>query len=243
MADENQTPAGDEAVDKNIDTSTENPKGDGQKDTKKGEPDNSTSPEQKKEEGKEGQEEKVEISKKDFKFFNKLRRQHIKGKKSKKTTSSSKDVDGMFSHQPPVEVKQPTADEIANEDAVEFAKVKAGFAEMALDNSDYQKVLKGDKTLKRIMKKNPLAILDEVPIDAEDALEKIQEYFDDLVEELPDPTDTTKKTDKTEKKESVKPAPQKTNEQPAKKERKTASNLNHVEGGLKDRILGAQGLK
>lgn len=61
--------------------------------------------------------------------------------------------------------------------------VKLGISDMIFDNSLYQKVLNGDNTLKMVIRKNPLALIDDA-IDAEDAIEQIKEVLDRKANDL-----------------------------------------------------------
>lgn len=69
---------------------------------------------------------------------------------------------------------------------------------LIIDNPEYQEVLKGDITLKEILKNNPFAIIGDY-LDSEDAVEQIREKLDERVSSL------KKVQPKEEKKEEESP--------------------------------------
>ncbi len=104
-------------------------------------------------------------------------------------------------------------DEGANEGATTEAlqdalKVATGIANLVTGNADYQKVISKDKTLQRVIAKNPLAILEEDDFSSpEDAIESFQDFMDELVmESLGKKKDDKKKDDKKDDKKEDKPA-------------------------------------
>lgn len=71
--------------------------------------------------------------------------------------------------------------EIANER--EYNKVERGVTRILRD-SRYQQLLEKDQTLAEILENNPLALLKEAPIDAEDALQNILGLLDEKVSKI-----------------------------------------------------------
>lgn len=53
-----------------------------------------------------------------------------------------------------------------------------------LRQTKYREILESDKTLSRVLDNNPLALLEEDPIDADDALDKLTAYLDDIADKL-----------------------------------------------------------
>ena len=62
-------------------------------------------------------------------------------------------------------------------------EAKMGVQNLLLENPEYYKLLEQDPTLKTIIRKNPLALIEDY-LDAEDAVEQIKEVLEDRVEEL-----------------------------------------------------------
>jgi len=238
MPDENQSTPADagaeedkktgKTTDKTEDDSQKGEKGENPADDKKGKKSEKT----------------VTISEKEHNRLQAIaRKNEKKGEKSKKF--SSKKQPG-FSYEEPEE-NEPDEDDIRNQDREEYAKVRSGVVDLLFDNDDYKEVFKVEPTLRKILKNDPLALLDETPIDAEDALEKIQEYLDSRVEEIKkakddkDDKDDKGSSGEKDKKTSPKPAPQKPKTE-KKEDKKTtsASTMQEVEGGLMDKVKTAQ---
>ncbi|MHA1482073.1 MAG: hypothetical protein ACTSQA_01380 [Candidatus Heimdallarchaeaceae archaeon] len=62
-------------------------------------------------------------------------------------------------------------------------EIKAGIQGIIIDNPSYQEVLKKDQTLKQVLLRNPLALIEDC-LDAEDAVEQIKDLFDTKVSAL-----------------------------------------------------------
>jgi hypothetical protein len=197
----------------------------------------SDDPDKKKKEG-DGDDEMVQISKKELKNLKgKHNSRGAKNRVSKKAKRSEDRGGSRFSFEEPV-APDTSEEEIDYQDKNEFVKLKSGVADLILDNENILKAVKADPTLKRILKNNPLALLDTVPIDAEDALEQISDYLDGIVSSSSE-EDGDDKGDKKKDKKETNPAPQ----QPLEKDKKgkdekisTAQGLQKVEDGLSKRF-------
>jgi hypothetical protein len=84
--------------------------------------------------------------------------------------------DFTFEEREPVTPPAKEEIEIANDR--EYLKVERGITRIVRDMR-YQKLLESDPTLAEILENNPLALLKEAPIDAEDALTSIIGILDD----------------------------------------------------------------
>ena len=62
-------------------------------------------------------------------------------------------------------------------------EIKAGVQGIIIDSPQYQEVLKKNQTLKQVLLKNPLALIDDC-IDAEDAVEQVKDLLDKAVDSL-----------------------------------------------------------
>lgn len=179
----------------------------------------------------EGEEEKVTITKSEYNRLNAKNR--VDNKPPKVKTSTPKKP---FSFEYPPENDKPSVDELAIKDREEYANLKMSIAEMVTTSEVYQKVLKNDKTLARVLKNNPLSLLDDTPIDANDALQGIINY---LEERSKDFTDTTPPKDTTVDKKAPQPAPQQPKENKAEDTDKIpnqAQGLEGIEKGLASKI-------
>lgn len=194
------------------------------------------------------EEELVQISKKELDDLQGLkgrqseltkREQRIakKEKALKSRTPKKSESSNRFSFEEPEEEEIPQGNEAMIEDQQEFVKLKSSLVDKIFDNDDYQKVLRKDKTLARIIKKDPLALLDSMPIDAEDALDSITELLDELVSELPEEPGKHK-----EEKKAPKPAPQSAKKtEPAQKKSVGFKSAQEIESGLLGRVNKASG--
>ena len=173
------------------------------------------------------------------KEYNKLKAIERKAKKKIEKGSSDEPSDGRFSFDEPEETEQPTESEISRQDREEFGKVVVGVVQLQIDNDDVRNLVKDDKSLARILKKNPLMLLDETPIDGEDALEQISEYLVARAEEESD-EDDDKGSDGEKKKKSTKPVTQKPKVEEKKEEKKDSFSVNStqkkVEGSILDKM-------
>lgn len=158
-------------------------------------------------------------------------------KKSGKTAEQPRKPGSRFSFEEPEEDdKDPDKGALAQEDAVEFAKVQTGTLRLIMSNEKFAKVYQSDKTLQKIINKDPLQLLDDTPIDADDALSSIQEYLESRAEELE--PDDKKKNDKPDKNPAPKPAGQEPDkkESPDKKDEPRVSATDKVKGSIMNRI-------
>lgn len=186
-------------------------------------------------------EEMISVSKKDWNKLNAKNRKEKKGDKSERMPKSLSK--GKFSFEEPKEEEKPSIDELVIQEREEYAKLKSGVADLLFDNEDYQKVLKSDRTLTRVLRNDPLSLIDFQPMDANDALNGIKEYLDELVEDYKDKDDKSDTDDKgstSDKGKKVsKPAPQ---EPKDKKEEKTdiqrtqAQGMSDIEASLKSKV-------
>jgi len=92
----------------------------------------------------------------------------------------------VFSFEEPEEEPEPTEDELALITEKETLKVEKGVLGI-LKSDEYSKLLEADPTLREILENNPLGlpVFKELPIDAEDALYKIEEYLSERAAKLP----------------------------------------------------------
>jgi len=174
-------------------------------------------------------------------------------KSAKKGFTKPPSSDGRFSFDEPEEEEEEVDDKkLSAEDEIEYAKVKQGVAELLIDNENYQKLVKKDKTLQRIIKKDPLALLDSMPIDSEDAVNQIQEVLDSYLDDGDDKDKKDKDKDKKDKKDEDKegsekeedtppePAPQGkgTEKKDKKDDNSPKSTMEKVKGSIYDRAMG-----
>lgn len=85
----------------------------------------------------------------------------------------------------PTEDNAPTEDEISLEQDREITALEKGVFKSFIKNPKYQKLLEKDKTLADLLDRNPLALLDESPADAEDAIGKLEEVLNDKLAVIP----------------------------------------------------------
>ena len=197
-------------------------------------------PDKTKKEGDGDDDDFVKVPKKDYKNYEKFKKHNSRSadKRTKKAKRSEDRGGSRFSFEEPV-APDTSEEEVDYQDRNEFVKLKQGVADLVLDNEDILKVVKSDPTLKRILKNNPLALLDSVPIDAEDALEQITDYLDEIVSSNTD-DGVDKKGDKEKKEGETTPAPQEPLEKDKKKKDdekiSTAQGMQKVEEGLSKRF-------
>ena len=175
------------------------------------------------------------------KEYNKLKAIERKAKKKIEKSTSEDPSSGRFSHEEPEEDEEPTDTELAREDREEFGKVVVGITQLQVDNDDVRDLVKGDKSLARILKKNPLLLLDDTPIDGEDALEQITEYLTARAEEEKGEEDDDDGSDGKDKKKTTKPVAQKQKVEEKKEDKKSNdfspnSTQKKVEGSILDRM-------
>ena len=75
------------------------------------------------------------------------------------------------------------AENVSTSDINTALEIKAGIQGIIIDNPSYQEVLKKDQTLKQVLLKNPLVLIEDF-IDAEDAVEQIKDLFNTKVSNL-----------------------------------------------------------
>jgi hypothetical protein len=134
-------------------------------------------------------------------------------------------------------IAPPAKEEIEIANDREFLKVERGITRIIRD-SRYQKLLETDSTLAEILENNPLALLKENPIDAEDALTSIISILDDKSSKISvPPVNNQIKTEVPEAgppnppSEAVKPTP----DQNQPRKLKTPDDVGK---GITDRMMG-----
>lgn len=199
MPDKDQrTPADADAETKKTGDSTD--PSDGKDDKQSGEGD---SPDAKKAKQGKTDEDTVTLSKKEFNELQAAKR--IGKKRSRRQAQSDLSSGARFSFDSPPE---PSEEELNIADEREYHKLQQGVLRTVLKSKDYQKVLESDKTLSRVLENNPLSLLDSQPIDADDALDQITDYLDELVESSKPDKSKDKKTEEKKKDETGgQPAP------------------------------------
>jgi len=79
----------------------------------------------------------------------------------------------------------PTEDDIALEQERELAALEKGVFKTFIKNPKYQKLLEQDKTLAELLDRNPLALLEELPANAEDAIGQLEGLLDSKLTTIP----------------------------------------------------------
>jgi len=157
-----------------------------------------------KDESKKGDgEEMVEVSKKRLDHLETVAKRKSEKKSKNSRSTSSSDSGAKFSFEKPDE---PDADEVALAQERETNKFKQGVLRTVLKNKDYQKVLDKDKTLAKVLENNPLSLVEEDPVDADDAIGQVVDYLDECVDNLLSDT-PKKKKEKDKENESDQPDP------------------------------------
>ncbi len=121
--------------------------------------------------------------------------------------------------------------------------VRIGVQGLLLDKPEYQELIKRDKTLKEVLKNNPLALLEEY-FDAEDAIEQITDKLNEMVSSSkPQPEEEKEKGKEDEGKEFKAPAqPGGESPEPIKEEGKkdlpkgSEPRLGSIEESIKNKI-------
>lgn len=167
------------------------------------------------------------------------RREGKAGKKAGKKAPNLSEK-GKFSYEEPAEEDEPSKDDLAQQDAQEFAKVQVGLSHLILDNDHFQAVLKADKTLAKIIKNNPLTLLDSTPVDSEDALSQLEDYLEERASELNPDKDKKEKGSADEPKPAPKPAPTEPDEKKKDEPKTRAQGLSDIEQGFLGRVKQAQ---
>lgn len=85
----------------------------------------------------------------------------------------------------PTEDEPPTEDDIALEQDRELTALEKGVFKKFIKNPKYQKLLEKDKTLADLLDRNPLALLDESPANAEDAINQLEGVLDEKLATIP----------------------------------------------------------
>jgi len=130
---------------------------------------------------------------------NLLKKKEVRlSRQERKTKISQKP---SFTFEEPEEEAEPSQEEMALAMEKESLRVEKGVLGI-LKNKDYQELFETDSTLRELVENNPLGlpIFKDAPIDAEDALERINDYLSEKATRLP-----SKKEEKKE--EEVPPVP------------------------------------
>jgi hypothetical protein len=86
----------------------------------------------------------------------------------------------QFSFEEPEEPEESSKDELAIANEKELLAVEKGITRILRDVK-YQELLQKDSTLAELLENSPLALLKEMPIDAQDALEQIVSILDSKI--------------------------------------------------------------
>lgn len=124
-------------------------------------------------------------------------------RKSPQATGVAKEKKGFTFDYPDPEDPNKDVQELQQRE--ELIAVERGITHLLRDEK-YKDLLNQDETLSEILQSNPLALLTEDPIDAQDALAKITEVLDKKVETLMKKQEKAKK-EKGEEGKETKPAP------------------------------------
>ena len=79
----------------------------------------------------------------------------------------------------------PTEEDIALEQERETTAFEKGVFKNFIKNPKYQKLLDQDKTLADLLDRNPMALLEETPADAEDAINQLESILDGKLPTIP----------------------------------------------------------
>ena len=228
MPDENQSSAGSEAEEKDNAASAEEA---GEKDGDKGEGEGSDAKDQGDDKG--DKDETVTISKKEHDHLTKVAKRKGEKKNRPSQPKDSSSPGAEFSFEKPA---KPDEDEMALKQEREHGKFEQGVLRSVLKNKDYQKVLEKDKTLEKVLENNPASLLEETPVDADDAISQITDYLDERVEELiKDPKEKKKEEKKEDEGGQAEPAPPVKTE-PAKGEKEKQKTLDDVSEGIMSKV-------
>ncbi len=173
----------------------------------------------------------------------KKREERLAGSKSrtrKNQSDSELDNDQRFSFEEPEEDEADSGKFNATEE-IEFVRLKGLVSDTLIDNEDYQELIKNDSTLRQILRKDPLVLLNETPIDATDAFEQIQEYLDKRVEQY---KKSIKKEDKKTGYEKEEDTPTPPPRQPERKEQSkdtAQKTFGEISKGLESKLKGVFG--
>lgn len=184
-------------------------------------------------------EETVAISKKEYERL--TAKHNSRGAENRLYRKKASSEDGQRFSFKERESRKPTEEEVNYAEQRELLRVQQGVNELLFESDEIAEVVKGDPTLRRILRNNPLALLDEIPVDAQDALEQLEDYLYDLSSKKVGKKAPAKKAE--EKKEEPKPVPpQPKGEAQAKQPAsgaKPISTLSDITKGLEDRMKEA----
>lgn len=227
MPDEDQrTPADSDAEQKNDAESTDDDADKSGDDKGEGE----QSDADKKEDDK-GKEDEVTIPKKEYNALQATKRKSEK-KRGRSQPKDSSPSGAQFSFEKPTE---PDEDEVALKQEREYGKFQHSVLRTVLKNKDYQKVLEKDKTLAKVLENNPLSLLDESPVDSEDALSQVVDFLDERVEDLKEDPKKKKEEKKDDDGGQKEPAPPITVEK-TKGEKEQEKTLEDVSKGIMGKV-------
>lgn len=163
--------------------------------------------------------------------------QRTKGRSTRERLKSAKPQ--FTFEQPPEEEAEPTKDELAQANEQELFELEKRITKSIFRDPKYQEILQKDPTLADVLENNPLALLKDTPIDAEDAFSQLVGILDGKIPAPQPPggggTDNPPKTvpeaGPTNPPTEVPPAP-KEPEQP-----KAMKTPDEIGKGLADRML------
>lgn len=90
-----------------------------------------------------------------------------------------------FTFEQKEEEEESSQDQQVAAQQAERARFQSQLTAVVLDNPQYQKLLNENETLRRVLIRNPLSLLnpDNPPANAEDAIEQVTEYMDEKLSE------------------------------------------------------------
>lgn len=149
-------------------------------------------PEEKKpkDESKVSEEQEKDYKKVPIKEYKKLVMASNRARNLAKQVKRNKDANNVdnavnFDLEVPAETDD-TELELSNQQREEYNKFKDSLSNTLIENADYQELLKKNPVLKRVLRTDPLSLLTSEERSelhfAEDALEKLTNFFDELIE-------------------------------------------------------------
>lgn len=181
------------------------------------------------------------LDKKEQELLKKEKELAKKERKLKKATLKKEKV-FSFEEPEPEEENEPTPEELALEQERELYRLERGVFQL-LKTGKYNKLLEKDQTLAELLEKNPLGlpVFDTSPANAEEALDRIEDYLSSKLENISNETEET--TPETPPVPEAGPTnPPESNPQPEKEEEKPKEpklkSVHEVENDLKQIFLG-----
>ena len=181
------------------------------------------------------------LDKKEQELLKKEKELMKKERKLKKATLKKEKV-FSFEEPEPEEEDEPTPEELALEQERELYRLERGVFQI-LKTGRYNKLLEKDQTLAELLEKNPLGlpVFDTNPANAEEALERIEDYLSSKMESVSNETEES--TPETPPVPEAGPTnPPESNPQPKEEEEKPKEpklkSVHEVENDLKEIFLG-----